>query len=192
MSNLSFGKKKKRIQINYELLLKILGWIFQIALVCFLAFLLVWYFGRKAEVVGDSMNPNLKHGDVTLVNTLVYETREPERGEVIAFWPNGNRDSHCYISRIIGLPGETVSLQDGKIFINGEALSSKYQQESMTEMGLLEEPIVLKKGEYFVLGDYRDVLDDSRTSEVGNVKKEEIFGKVWTVVSPMKHIGVVK
>ncbi len=192
MSNLSFGKKKKRIQINYELLLKILGWVFQIVLVCFLAFLLVWYFGRKAEVVGDSMNPRLKHGDVTLVNTLVYETRDPERGEVIAFWPNGNRDSYCYVSRVIGLPGETVSCREGKLFINEEPLSDKYQRGNIMDMGLLEEPVVLKKGEYFVLSDNRDVMDDSRVSEVGNVKKEEIFGKVWTVVSPIKRLGVVK
>ncbi len=181
MSNLSFGKKKKRIQINYELLLKIFGWIFQIALVCFLAFLLVWFFGRRVSVLGDSMKPEMKNGDVALVNTLVYETRNPKRGEVIAFWPNGNEDAHCYIKRVIGLPGEEISYVKGKLMVDDKPLSEEYQSKEIGNLGLLEEPITLGSKEYFVLGDDRENSEDSRNSNIGNVKRSEIFGKVWMV-----------
>ncbi|MEE1314970.1 MAG: signal peptidase I [Faecalimonas sp.] len=192
MAGLSFGKKRKRRQINYELLQEILGWIFQIALVCFLAFLLQWYFGMKVGVIGDSMQPQLASEDMTRINRLVYDTRKPRRGEVIAFWPNGNDNAHCSIKRIVGLPGETVSCKDGKLLINGEVLKEKYKTTKIENPGLLEEEIVLGANEYFVLGDDRQSSEDSRSANVGNVKREEIAGKVWIVISPWNHIKLVR
>ena len=191
MSKLSFGKKRRK-KMDYELLQEILSWVFQIALVCFAAFLLVWFFGQKVSTIGDSMSPKLSNGDITLVNRLVYETRKPRRGEIIAFKPNGSENSHYYIKRVIGLPGETIEYSDGKILINGEALEEEYETTEIEDLGLLEEPITLRDTEYFVLGDDRQNSEDSRTANVGNVKKSEIAGKVWFVVSPMKHFGFVK
>ncbi|MBQ8559361.1 MAG: signal peptidase I [Tyzzerella sp.] len=191
MSGLSFGKKRRR-QVNYELIQEILKWIVQIAIVCVIAFGLVWYFGQKVSVIGDSMNPQLENGDITLINRLVYDARKPKRGEVIAFKPNGNENSHYYIKRVIGLPGETIEYADGKILIDGEAIEEDYKTIKIEELGLLEEPITLGDDEYFVLGDDRQNSEDSRTANVGNVKRSEIAGKVWLVVSPMKHFGFVK
>ena len=191
MSKLSFGKKRRK-KMDYELLQEILSWVFQIALVCFAAFLLVWFFGHKVSTIGDSMSPKLANGDITLVNRLVYETRKPRRGEIIAFKPNGSENSHYYIKRVIGLPGETIEYSDGEILIDGEVLEEKYKTTKMGELGLLEEPITLGASEYFVLGDDRQNSEDSRTANVGNVKKSEMAGKVWFVVSPMKHFGFVK
>ena len=191
MSGLSFGKKRRR-QVNYELIQEIFVWIVQIALVCVIAFGLVWYFGQKVSVIGDSMNPQLENEDITLINRLVYDARKPKRGEVIAFKPNGNENSHYYIKRVIGLPGETIEYADGKILIDGEAIEEDYKTTKIEELGLLEEPITLGDDEYFVLGDDRQNSEDSRTANVGNVKRSEIAGKVWLVVSPMKHFGFVK
>ncbi len=191
MSKLSFHKKHRKT-LDYGLLLEILGWVFQIALVCFLAFLLVWYFGKKVGVAGDSMNPRLNNGDVTYVNRLVYEMRKPKRGEIIAFKPNGSENSQEYIKRVIGLPGETIEYTDGNILIDGEILEDGYGTTEMGELGLLREPITLKNDEYFVLGDDRENSEDSRMPNVGNVKKSEITGKVWFVISPVKHLGFVK
>ncbi len=191
MAKLSFGKKRRK-KMNYELLQEILGWVFQIVLVCFVAFLLVWFFGHKVSTIGDSMSPQLTNGDITLVNRLVYETRKPRRGEIIAFKPNGSENSHYYIKRVIGLPGETIEYSDGKILIDGEVLEEKYKTTKIEELGLLEEPITLKSTEYFVLGDDRQNSEDSRMANVGNVKKSEIAGKVWFVISPMKRFGFVK
>ena len=76
--------------------------------------------------------------------------------------------------------------------IDGEELKEKYKTTEIEELGLLEEPIKLKSTEYFVLGDDRQNSEDSRMANVGNVKKSEIAGKVWFVISPMKHFGFVK
>ncbi len=192
MSKLSFHKKRRRIAMDYGILLEVAGWLFQIAIVCFAAFLIVWFFGRKVSVIGDSMSPRLKNGDTVLVNRLVYETRKPRRGETIAFKPNGSKKSYDFVKRVVGLPGETVSYKDGKILIDGEELTEDYQTTEIEELGLLEEPIQLKSDEYFVLGDDRQNSEDSRMANIGNVKKSEITGKVWFVVSPLKHIRFVK
>lgn len=191
MSGLSFGKKRRK-RVNYEVIQEVLTWMFRIALVCFLAFVLVWYFGEKVSTIGDSMNPRLENGDITLMNRLVYEVRKPKRGEVIAFRPNGSETSHCYIKRVIGLPGETVSYEDGRILIDGEAIEENYVTTQIEDAGLLEEPISLGQDEYFVLGDDRKNSEDSRSANVGNVKQSEIAGKVWIVISPIKHFGFVK
>lgn len=191
MSGLSFGKKRRK-RVNYEVIQEVLTWMFRIALVCFLAFVLVWYFGEKVSTIGDSMNPRLENGDITLMNRLVYEVRKPKRGEVIAFCPNGSETSHCYIKRVIGLPGETVSYEDGRILIDGEAIEENYVTTQIEDAGLLEEPISLGQDEYFVLGDDRKNSEDSRSANVGNVKQSEIAGKVWIVISPIKHFGFVK
>lgn len=191
MAGLSFGRKRRR-QVNYELLQEIFIWIVRIALVCVIAFGLVWYFGQKVSVIGDSMNPQLENGDITLINRLVYNMRKPKKGEVIAFKPNDNENSHYYIKRVIGLPGETIEYVDGEILIDSEAIEEDYNTTKIEELGLLEEPITLGKEEYFVLGDDRQNSEDSRMANVGNVKQSEIAGKVWLVVSPMKHFGFVK
>ena len=191
MAGLSFSRKKRR-KVNYELLQGIIVWVFQIALVCFAAFVLVWYFGLRVSVIGDSMNPGLKNGDITLVNRLVYDVRKPRRGDIIAFKPNGNEGSHYYMKRVIGLPGETIECKDGTIFIDGEMLEEDYKTTAIEELGLLEEPITLKSDEFFVLGDDRQSSEDSRMANIGNVKRSEIAGKVWFVISPIKHLGIVR
>ena len=191
MAGLSFSRKKRR-KVNYELLQGIIVWVFQIALVCFAAFVLVWYFGLRVSVIGDSMNPGLKNGDITLVNRLVYDVRKPRRGDIIAFKPNGNEGSHYYMKRVIGLPGETIECKDGTIFIDGEMLEEDYKTTAIEEVGLLEEPITLKNDEFFVLGDDRQSSEDSRMASIGNVKRSEIAGKVWFVISPIKHLGIVR
>ena len=189
MSSLSFGKKRRRV--NYDLLHEILMWTVQIALVCFVAFFLVWYFGKKVSVIGDSMNPRLYNGDVTLVNKVVYNISTPKRGQVIAFKPNGNEDSYSYVKRIVGLPGETIEVRDGKIVVNGKEIKEKYDTTEIVELGLLSEPLKLGKSEYFVLGDDRQKSEDSRSEEIGPVKRSYIEGKVWFVIAG-KKIGFVR
>ena len=92
MAELKFGKTKRRV--NYDLIREILVWTFRIAVVCLVAFVLVWYWGKRVSVIGDSMNPELQNGNVALMNRLVYNMSTPKRGDVIAFRPNGNEKSH--------------------------------------------------------------------------------------------------
>ena len=189
MANLTFGKKKRRV--NYDLLREILTWTFQIAIVCFIAFVIVWYFGLRVSVIGDSMNPELSNGDVTLVNKIVYNMSTPKRGDVIAFKPNGNESSHYYIKRIVGLPGETIEIQDGKILVDGKEIKERYETTEIEDVGVLSEPMKLGNNEYFVLGDDRQNSEDSRNADIGNVKRTDIEGKVWFAIAD-ENFGFVR
>ncbi len=191
MAELSFGKKRRK-QVDYGLILEVMKWALQIAVVCALAYFLVFYFGQRVSVIGDSMNPQLGNGDVTLINTLVYDIRKPKRGEIIAFKPNGNENAHYYVKRVVGLPGETIEYKDGSLYINGDKIEENYEVTEMGELGLLEEPVSLSGDEYFVLGDDRLNSEDSRVANIGNVKRSEIEGKVWIVVSSENNKGFVK
>ena len=181
MSKLTFGKKRRRV--NYDLFREIFKWIFEIAIVCFIAFVIIWYFGMRVSVIGDSMNPELSNGDITLINKVVYNMSTPKRGDVIAFKPNGNESSHYYIKRIVGLPGETIEIQDGKILVNGKEIKERYQTTEIDDIGVLSEPMKLGNNEYFVLGDDRQNSEDSRNIDIGNVKRTDIEGKVWFVIA---------
>lgn len=192
MSELTFKNKRRRKRLDFDVVLSVVKWIAEIAIVCLLAYVLVWYFGQRVSTVGDSMKPVLENGDVTLLNRLSYNLGRPKRGQVVAFYPNGNKKSYCYIRRIIGLPGETVEIRDGDIYIDGEKLEAEYQTEDLVAEGLAKEPVELGEDEYFVLSDDRSMTDDSRGEEIGNVKRSSIEGKVWFILSPGKHLGFVK
>ena len=184
-------KKKKKV-FRWSMLTSAATWLLKIAIVCLFAFVFVWYFGQKVSTVGDSMNPVLYNGDVTLVNRIIYNASAPKRGDIIVFKPKGNENSHYYIKRIIGLPGETVEFLEGEIYINGEKLTEDYATTEIKDVGIVKEKMELSGDEYFVLGDNRANSEDSRMADVGNVKRSYIYGKVWFVLSPQKHFGLIK
>ena len=190
MAGLSFNKKRRTV--NYDLIREIIIWVLQIAIVCLIAFACVKYFGQRVSMIGDSMNPLLNNGDVTLINELAYKIGTPDRGDVVTFKPNGNENAHYSIKRVIGLPGETVEILDGEVYINGEKLEEEYITTEILEVGIADEAIKLGSKEYFVLGDDRQNSEDSRTANIANVKRTEIKGKVWFVVSPWDNMGFVK
>lgn len=167
-------------------------WIFRVAGICVFAFLIVWHLGQRVSMIGDSMNPILRNGDVVLVNRLVYNARRPRRGDIIVFKPKGNENSHYYIKRVIGLPGEKVEFREDEIYINGNRLEEKYQSTAVDRTGIVTEKMELGSDEYFVLGDDRENSEDSRDADVGNVKREHIFGKAWFVISPRDSFGFIK
>lgn len=170
----------------------VLSWILQIAVVLLFAFVFVWYFGQRVSTVGDSMSPKLSNGDVVLVNRFAYNVTSPKRGDIIVFKPKGNENSHYYIKRIIGLPGETVEIIEGSVYINGEKLKEDYTATEINDVGIVSEKITLGGDEYFVLGDDRDKSEDSRMADVGNVKRSYIYGKAWFLLSPFDHMGFIK
>lgn len=187
---LKFKSEKRRVRLNR--LRNVGSWMLKIAIVCAVAFVLVLFFGKRVSNIGDSMNPEIENGDIVLVNTLIYNAKNPSRGDVIVFKPQGDETMHSYMKRVIGLPGETVEIKDGEILINGEKIEEDYKTTKIDDPGIVEEPITLGGDEFFVLGDDRQNSEDSRMADIGNVKRTEIEGKVWFVIAPKDHFGFVK
>lgn len=192
MSELKFYARKKKKEVNYGLIKNILYWIFNIVLVMVLAFVCVYCFGKKTIVIGQSMSSQLENGSEVLINRMSYKLSTPKRFDVIAFKPKGNKNSHYYVKRVIGLPGETVQIIDGKVYINEKELAEDIESEAITNAGIAEEAIKLGEDEYFVLGDNRNNSEDSRYANIGNVDLSDIGGKVWYIISPKGSRGFVK
>ena len=184
-------KPKWRLRLNWEYLPVVAKWVFEIAVVCLFAFVAVWYFGQRVSTVGDSMSPVLRNGDVVLVNRIVYNATTPKRGDVIVFKPKGNENGHYYIKRIVGLPGETIEIIENRVYIDGERLEEDYETTNIDDVGVVDEKLKLAGDEYFVLGDNREQSEDSRDADVGNVKREYIYGKAWFVITPGDEFGFV-
>ena len=151
----------------------------------------VRYVGQKTLVDGSSMSPTLEDGDVLIVDKLSYRFREPERFDIVVFRYLYKENSY-YIKRIIGLPGETVQIKDGQIYIDGELLEEDFGNALMTNPGRANQPITLGSDEYFVLGDNRNVSSDSRDPSVANVTAEQIVGRAFVCISPWEHVGFLR
>ena len=174
---LTFYQKKKRL--NPKIIKDIFEMIVGSMIVIFLAFVIVFSVGIKTSVVGDSMEPVLFNGQEILMNRVVYRLSSPKRGDVIVFLPNGNQNSHYYVKRVVGLPGETIQIQDGKVYVDGDLLVEDETFDKMADAGIAENELKLAVDEFFVLGDNRNSSEDSRSGNIGAVKKDNIAGKAW-------------
>ncbi|MCI9592922.1 MAG: signal peptidase I [Lachnospiraceae bacterium] len=136
---------------------------------------------EKAEIYGSSMEPTLMEGDDILVEKLSYQIRSPQRFDIVIFrYRDGKSDEgyRLYAKRIIGLPGETIQIIAGEVYLNGERLSEPQVSEPVLKPGRAAFPVILGEDEYFLLGDNRNASADSRSSDIGNVHKSSILGRV--------------
>ena len=155
-----------------------------------LAFVVTHYVGHHTRVDGSSMNNTLKNGDYLVIEKVSYYLHDPERYDIIVF---PFTDEVNYIKRIIGLPGETVQIKDGKVFINGNELSDDvYGNELINDPELAANPVPLGANEYFVLGDNRNSSIDSRKPVVGNIDGKKIDGKAVFRIYPFAAFGGVE
>lgn len=180
-------KKEKKKTVGQE----ILSLLCYLGIVLILTFLIVNFVGVRTEVLGTSMQPTLMNRDQLIVEKVSYYFNDPQRYDIIVF-PYPEEPSKHYIKRIIGLPGETVQIIDGYVYINGELLDEHYGNAVMNYAGVAEEPVVLGDDEYFVLGDNRNNSEDSRYAAVGNIKRSEISGRAWVRIWPLSSFGVLK
>lgn len=188
---LNFGKKPEH-KINLSVLQEILIWIVEIAITVMIAFVFTYFFGVRSSVIGPSMSPQLEDGDEVLIDRFSYKFISPKPGDVIAFLPNGNSNTHYYVKRVVGVPGDTVQIKDGAVYVNGEAYAEEIEAARMEDAGIAAEQMTLGEDEYFVLGDNRNNSEDSRFANIGNVRENYIIGRAWFVVSPRDKIGLLK
>ena len=157
-----------------------------------LTYLVIHYVGQRTQVSGTSMEYTLSDGDNLIVDKISYRFHQPERFDIVVF-PFKQEENTFYIKRIIGMPGETVQIDEhGVIYIDGEELEESYGREIIQDPGRAAEPIVLGEDEYFVLGDNRNASSDSRSASVGNIRGEDFVGRAWVRLYPFDKIGFIK
>lgn len=167
------------------------GTLLYLLVIVLLTWVIVTFVGQRTKVDGHSMEPTLSDGDNLIVDKLSYRFRDPERYDIIVF-PYQHAENTYYIKRIIGLPGETVQVIDGYMYINGKKLDEHYGAEVMEDPGIAAEPIKLGDDEYFVTGDNRNHSSDSRVASVGVLTRDMLIGRAWVRIYPFNKIGVIK
>ena len=160
--------------------------------VLLVTYLVITFVGQRTVVNGSSMEATLQHGDNLIVDRISYRFSDPKRFDIIVF-PFQYEEGTYYIKRIIGMPGETVQIdEDGVIYINGEVLHESYGLEVIQDPGRAIMPITLGEDEYFVMGDNRNNSTDSRTDLVGNIKRSDLVGKAWVRIYPFGKFGKLR
>ena len=187
MARKAYFHKKARIETTptvKKIIKEIIVWLLLIVLTITASYFITTNVFVKTAVAGVSMEPTLMEGQVVIVNKIEYYLKSPKRNDVIVYKQSNREHSYYEIKRVIGLPGETVKIKNGMIYINDEVLKEKIKTETIENAGLAEEGIKLDDNEYFVLGDNRNDSEDSRFASVGNVLKNEILGKAVATEKP--------
>jgi signal peptidase I len=152
------------------------------------AVLLVTFIAQPFVVDGTSMEPSLVDGERLIVSKLSYHLGQPARGDVVVFRFPGDRHQR-FIKRVVGLPGETVSIRDGKVLVDGRPLAEAYLADAtFGEYG----PVRVPRGRLFLLGDNRANSRDSRYPEVGLVAYADLVGKAVAAYWPPLLAGAVR
>jgi signal peptidase I len=152
----------------------------------------VFCVGTQTSVIGSSMEPVLYNGQHIFLDKIIYKVSSPRRGDVIVFLPNGNEKSHYYVKRVIGVPDDELYIRGGVLYVNDEAVL-EYYNDKIAEPGILESKVTLGEDEYFVIGDNVNSSEDSRSANIGMVRKSYIIGKAWfKMASGDSDIGRVK
>lgn len=154
-------------------------WTKAITLALVLAFIVRHFIFATSIVEGTSMEPTLEDGERVLYNKMVYLVDEPDRGDIVIIQrPNKN-----YVKRVVGLPGDTVEVQDHKLYVNNRRVDQTYlNQKAIEETGDFS-AVTIPKDKYFVMGDNRNISKDSRTG-LGFISSDEIIGRSELIISP--------
>jgi signal peptidase I len=185
-SSLNFNRRRKKF--DFGRLKSVLLYTALIASSILLAYGCVRSFGMVTPNSGESMTETIGSGDYLLSDRIIYKFRKPKINDVVIF--SANDSSTLFVKRIVGVPGDTLYIKDGLLYVNGKARQEIKKTEKMNASGLLSNKIKLKKGEYFVLGDNRNNSEDSRFESIGNITANDIIGKVWFDID-LHHFGPI-
>lgn len=187
-----FSLRPSRVHFNKKKFMReIFNWFLVIFIAAVIGYAFVTFAYQTVTVVGPSMRSELSDGDVVIVNKYVYKLHDVERYDIIAYSQVDN-DSYYEIKRVIGLPGETIMIKDGLIYINGTTLKDLPFDEKILNAGMAGSEIKLGSDEYFVLGDNVNNSEDSRYTNVGNISSSEIVGRVEYRISPGNSRGKLR
>jgi signal peptidase I len=163
-------------------------WIRDLLISVVVSFFIITFLYQPVKVEGTSMAPQLHDQDRLFINKFAYNFEKIERDDVVVFYyPRDTQKS--YIKRVIGLPGDTVRIVDGRVFVNGTAIAEPYVPERYQDVRSMDE-FRVPAGEYFVMGDHRSISSDSR--DFGPVARNLIYGKAAFVYWPREEMGVVR
>ena len=182
---LIFYKRRKKISPGF--IREIFSWMFGIFTAIFIAVVLDLFLGMTTRVVGASMEPVLYNGQQVFINRFVYLLTTPKRGDVVVFLPNGNENAHYYVKRVAAVPGDSVEIRDGVLYVNDE--ESEWVKEKLADAGIAASRFILGKDEYFCIGDNPDSSEDSLSANIGPVNETDIIGKVW-FRAPCDELGM--
>ena len=164
------------------------AWLRDIAIAAVASVLIVTFLYQPVRVEGTSMQPELLNRDRLFISKFFFRFETIHRGEIVVFhYPLDPRES--YIKRVIGLPGDTVSIIRGQVYIDGKALYEPYVPARYRDTRSMPR-LVVPPDEYFVMGDHRSVSSDSRA--FGPVDRAYIYGKADFIYWPESNIGVVR
>lgn len=185
-------KEKKKKASSKSIMKELLNNSLFLLFVLIVTLLLVKYVAQRTTVSGSSMEPMIHDGDSLIVDKITYRFSDPERFDIIVFPFEYQQDTY-YIKRIIGLPGESVRIdEDGNIYINGEILEEHYGAEVIKDPGNAYNEVILREDQYFVLGDNRNNSSDSRNPAVGLIHRDNIVGRAWLRIFPFDSFGFIR
>jgi signal peptidase I len=151
------------------------------------SFMIITFLYQPVRVEGTSMQPELRDQDRLFINKFAYRFESISRGDVVVFhYPRDPEKS--YIKRVIGLPGDSLRIDDGRVYVNGQRIDESYVPKRYRDARSMPE-IVVPQGEYFVMGDHRSISSDSR--DFGPVDRELIYGKAAFIYWPADNMGVI-
>ena len=186
---LSFSRKRRNVSAH--VMKEVFSWMAHILIAVFFAFVLVFFVGMRTSVIGVSMENVLHSGQQVLVNRLSDLVFGPKEGDVIVFTPNGSRNTHFYVKRVVAVPGDTVCIKDGKLYVNNSI--AEYGYDKIMDAGIVENELTLEAGEYFVMGDNCNNSEDSRSGNIGPVSRDMIEGKAWFALGKgISYSGFIK
>ena len=163
-------------------------WLRDLILSLLLASIVILFLYQPVRVEGTSMEPRLHHQERLFINKFVYQFEPIERGDIVVF--NYPRDtSKSYIKRVVGLPGEWVTVTRGQVLVDGKPLKEPYLWRAFVDRGSYP-AVHVGPNEYYVLGDHRDSSNDSRAW--GTVNRKYIYGKAVFVYWPFADMGPVE